>query len=493
MNSATQVLTFLIMATDHLTGATGQTPVVRFSKNGATAFASATQTVTEMQYGWYKLTLATNNVDTMGELAVHVTATKGDDGDEKHYVGPIGANAIWWASATVAAPNTSGVPKVDLISINGTTATTGAAMLGVNVYSWATATGLVTSNAPGIPNVNTIAIGGTTATTGAALLGVNVYSWATATGTVTSAAAGIPKTDLISIQGTTATTGAAMLGVNVYSWATATGTVTSAAAGIPKTDLISVQGTTATTGAAMIGVNVYSWATATGLVPTPNVAGRPLVDVTHVSGTLQTAGDIIGDTNDIQTRLPAALVGGRMDSSIGNVQSAAITATGFAADAFSASGLATGAADKIADQVWDELAAGHTATTSFGAIVQALSSAGDPWATSIPGSYTATQAGGIVGTNLDTTISSRSTATQGPTATVIADAILDRDMSLGTDSGSSTVRTPRQALRFLRNKWSATATTGALQVFKEDDATVSWSGVITSATDAEPVVGNDPA
>lgn len=37
------------------------------------------------------------------------------------------------------------------------------------------------------------------------------------------------------------------------------------------------------------------------------------------SGTAQTAGDIIGDTNDIQTRLPAALVSGRMDSSVGAI------------------------------------------------------------------------------------------------------------------------------------------------------------------------------
>ncbi len=38
------------------------------------------------------------------------------------------------------------------------------------------------------------------------------------------------------------------------------------------------------------------------------------IDVIKVAGTTQTAGDIIGDTNDIQARLPAALVGGKMDS-----------------------------------------------------------------------------------------------------------------------------------------------------------------------------------
>lgn len=64
------------------------------------------------------------------------------------------------------------------------------------------------------------------------------------------------------------------------------------------------------------------------------------------AGTAQTAGDVIGDTNDIQARLPAALVGGRMDSSVGamaaNVQTAASTAADFVTEL--QSGLATSAA-----------------------------------------------------------------------------------------------------------------------------------------------------
>ena len=73
----------------------------------------------------------------------------------------------------------------------------------------------------------------------------------------------------------------------------------------------------------------------------------------------------------------------------------------------------------------------------------------------------------------------------------IADAILDRDMSVGTDSGSTTFRTMRQALRFLRNKWSITGT--ALTVTKEDDATASWTSVVTTDAAADPITANDPA
>lgn len=78
-----------------------------------------------------------------------------------------------------------------------------------------------------------------------------------------------------------------------------------------------------------------------------------------------------------------------------------------------------------------------------------------------------------------------------PTAIENADALLNRDMSVGTDSGSPTVRTVRQALRFLRNKWSISGTT--LTVTKEDDATASWTSTVSTSAGADPVTGNDPA
>lgn len=76
-------------------------------------------------------------------------------------------------------------------------------------------------------------------------------------------------------------------------------------------------------------------------------------------------------------------------------------------------------------------------------------------------------------------------------ATQFADELLDRDMSSGTDSGSATVRTVRQALRFLRNKWTLSA--GTLSVKKEDDSTESWTATVTTDAAAVPIIGNDPA
>lgn len=110
--------------------------------------------------------------------------------------------------------------------------------------------------------------------------------------------------------------------------------------------------------------------------------------------------DIAGvqsDTNDIQTRLPAALVSGRIDASVGAM----------AADTITASALAASAAEEIADAVWDEPLAGHLTAGSTGAALNAAGAAGDPWSTAIPGAYGAGSAGYIVGNNLDAAITSR--------------------------------------------------------------------------------------
>jgi len=67
------------------------------------------------------------------------------------------------------------------------------------------------------------------------------------------------------------------------------------------------------------------------------------------------------DTDDIQTRLPAALVSGRMDSSVGAMATGVMTAAALAADA----------ATEIAAAVWDRLTSALTAVGSVGALVVA--------------------------------------------------------------------------------------------------------------------------
>lgn len=67
-----------------------------------------------------------------------------------------------------------------------------------------------------------------------------------------------------------------------------------------------------------------------------------------------------------------------------------------------------------------------------------------------------------------------------------ADSLLDRNMATGTDSGG---RTPRNALRALRNK----VDTAAGIVYKEDDSTTAFTFTTTTNAGAIPITAVDPA
>lgn len=81
------------------------------------------------------------------------------------------------------------------------------------------------------------------------------------------------------------------------------------------------------------------------------------------------------------------------------------------AEAPSGGGGGPSAAD-IADAVWEEALGDHSSTSgSTAEALAAAGGAGDPWITPLPGSYSAGQAGYILGTNLNATVSSRATQT----------------------------------------------------------------------------------
>jgi len=113
------------------------------------------------------------------------------------------------------------------------------------------------------------------------------------------------------------------------------------------------------------------------------------------------------DTDDIQTRLPAALVGGRIDASVGAVAAGAITAAGFATDAIDANALAADAAAEIGAAVDVVLSLAHgagswaTSALTTGAIATAV------WGEALPGAFGPGTAGLILGTNLDVVLSTR--------------------------------------------------------------------------------------
>ena len=116
-------------------------------------------------------------------------------------------------------------------------------------------------------------------------------------------------------------------------------------AGVPKVDVSTWDGTDITTGVPLAPAT----AGRTLVVDAAGLADANVVKVGPTGvGTVQTAGDIMGDTNDIQTRLPAALVGGRMDSSVGAMAADVVTAAAIANGAIDAATFVAGAIDAAA-------------------------------------------------------------------------------------------------------------------------------------------------
>jgi len=164
----------------------------------------------------------------------------------------------------------------------------------------------------------------------------------------------------------------------------------------------------------------------------------------------------------------------------------------------------------IADAVWDEAVAGHVAVGSFGKTdadiladtneIQGLAAGATGFAaidTVVDSVKTVTDQ--FVFTTANQVDAQVITVATGAIGTgdiaaaclnEIADAVLDRNMATGTDSGSTTVRTVRQALRASRNKVAIVA--GTATVYKEDDTVASWTAAI-STTAGNPISEVDPA
>jgi hypothetical protein len=258
--------------------------------------------------------------------------------------------------------------------------------------------------------------------------------------------------------------------------------------------------------------------------------------VQGLSGTtVKTATDVEADTQDIQSRIPAALVGGRIDSSVGAMATDVITSTAIQDGALTAAKAAAGFFDAVwsvaartltafgfsvtvgtnndktgyglssaaIQAIWDALT---SALTTVGSIGKLLVDNINATITSRLASADITLAAGkvTVGTNDDKTgyaigaggIAATAFAAGAIDAAAlaqdaeqeIADEILDRDIAGG---GSGNTRNVRNALRGMRNKVQTVA--GALTVFEEDDATPAWTGTVTRDATADPITVIDPS
>jgi len=217
------------------------------------------------------------------------------------------------------------------------------------------------------------------------------------------------------------------------------------------------------------------------------------VDVIKINGTSQTARDI-----GASVLLSPGTSTGQVDLSSGQVKVQSGTGSGQISLSSGKVSLVTADMTTIAADVWDVTLASHLTAGSTGFALNAASSAGDPWATALPGAYSSGTAGFIVGTNLNAQVSAVKAKTDNlpaapaavsdiPTATQNADALLKRDMSAVSGEAS---RSLLNAIRVLRNR--VTASTGALTVYKEDGTTSAWTATLTTSPTADLIVAQVP-
>ena len=192
-------------------------------------------------------------------------------------------------------------------------------------------------------------------------------------------------------------------------------------------------------------------ATRFGLSALPNTAagasgGLPLaadasgrVDVAKVSGTDQTARDL-----GASVLLSSGTGTGQISLSSGKVALTATEHTGITSD------------------VWDATMSSHVTSGSTGASLNAAGSAGDPWATDIPGAYGAGTAGNIVGNQLpaikaktDNLPASPAATGDIPSAATIAAAV----WATVIETGYTALNSTRLMLAALAGKVSGALTT----------------------------------
>lgn len=310
---------------------------IKIWKTGATTLANKNSGGgTHISNGIYHCTLDATDTDTIGPLIVFVhvsgaltvrleccvldeavydslfgTSALTTGGALTITSGRVNADVTHWLGTAAATPTVAGVPEVDITHIAGSAVNTSSAQLGVNVVN---AAGTAWNS--GAIGAATLADGTIDRATFAADTGLQSARSNTAQAggstSITLDASASATTDfyrhaLIYLTGGTGV-GQYRL-CTAYNGTTKVATITPAWATNPD----------ATSTFAVIPRGIANVEAFGGTAGTFS-AGRAEVNTTHVSGTSQTAGDIIGDTNDIQSRLPAALAGGKMDSSVGAYQ-----------------------------------------------------------------------------------------------------------------------------------------------------------------------------
>jgi len=218
----------------------------------------------------------------------------------------------------------------------------------------------------------------------------------------------------------------------------------------PLANLDAAVSTRAVPGDAMdlVAGAVDAAAIATDAIDADALAPSAIAEIQAGLATAAALAVVQADTDDLQTRVPASLSGGRMRSAVESMAPDTLTASALAADAVA----------EIADGVWDEGLAGHLAPGSTGEALANAATAPSPaviavavWDEALPGAHAAGTAGERLATTdnrVDVAVSTRAQASvrvvasfaYNPTTnTLDGNVWLERDGVLDTTAATATV------------------------------------------------------
>jgi hypothetical protein len=332
-------------------------PDIRLKKNGgAWAQKSAAQTLTHEENGWYEIALSTTDTDTLGILIVAVHES--------------GALPVWREFNVVPANVYDSLFSTDLLQVDLTQ--------WLGVAPLALASQLVQTQ------VNSISAGIVSAASLSTDSGLKPIRSGTCEAASTSSTVALDSgasattdfykgTRIYLVSGTgvgqsrlcTAYNGATKVATIEPNWITnpGNGTTTFAIRDDGYAPGIGTGGVAATSFAA--GAINAAATNADFLAEINAEVDTALADYDAPTfAELDARTDAIeADTQDIQARLPAALVSGRIDASVGAMATDVLTASAVAADAIGASELATDAVQEIADAILDRANGVETGVT----------------------------------------------------------------------------------------------------------------------------------
>lgn len=480
---------------DGVTGKVDGDWTKRISKNGG-AFAAMTVTVTEMENGWYSLTLSTAHTDTLGILSLSFSATGVKRVNLQFRVAARIDDDLAYPTVSGRSIDVSAGGEVGIDWANIGSPTTVQTLSGTTVK---TATDVETDTQDIQARLPAALVGGRMDSNMQAAANNVITAAVIADGAIDRGALAA-DTGLQTVRSNTAQAGAA-------------GTITldsnaSASDDFYNDAWVFITGGTGAGQARL--VSDYVGATKVASV-TPNWVTNP--DNTSTFAILPAGRVDVGQWLD---GTPNALVSGRLDASVGAMANDVVTSAAIATDAIGSAELSQAAADKVWSSATRTLTAfGFSVTvgtnndkTGYGLSSAAIQAIWDALTSALT---TAGSIGKLLVDNINATIGSRSSHTAADVwahgtrsltdkagfaiasggigagahtaaeLNAIADALLDRNMATGTDSGtdSTTTRTVRQALRRLRNREAIAGGTGT--VYKENDTDASWTYAATTA------------